>query len=168
MGILSEVAERADCAILLDINNVYVSSINHGFDPSLSARHAEEARRQFHLPDIAMGRALDRHHDTHRAARMGIYTLAPSSSLGGTHDDRTRRQHSALERIGDGTRHGAGNSRSPCEGGLMRFGRTAAEFSLHLLTDDDAILSPWSTRLHCRPPASEGLPECLRVRLTDA
>ncbi len=30
---LSEVAERADCGILLDVNNIYVSSINHGFDP---------------------------------------------------------------------------------------------------------------------------------------
>jgi uncharacterized protein (UPF0276 family) len=30
---LAEVAERADCAILLDVNNVFVSSVNHGFDP---------------------------------------------------------------------------------------------------------------------------------------
>lgn len=27
------VAEEADCLLLLDVNNVYVSSINHGFDP---------------------------------------------------------------------------------------------------------------------------------------
>jgi len=31
---LREVAERADCGILLDVNNVYVSAVNHGFDPS--------------------------------------------------------------------------------------------------------------------------------------
>lgn len=30
---ISAVAERADCGILLDVNNVYVSSVNHGFDP---------------------------------------------------------------------------------------------------------------------------------------
>ena len=30
---LSEVAERADCGILLDVNNIYVSSQNHDFDP---------------------------------------------------------------------------------------------------------------------------------------
>jgi uncharacterized protein (UPF0276 family) len=30
---LSEVVERADCGILLDVNNIYVSSKNHGFDP---------------------------------------------------------------------------------------------------------------------------------------
>jgi uncharacterized protein (UPF0276 family) len=29
---LAEVAERADCALLLDVNNVYVSAYNHGFD----------------------------------------------------------------------------------------------------------------------------------------
>jgi hypothetical protein len=30
---LGRLAEQADCAILLDVNNVYVSSKNHGFDP---------------------------------------------------------------------------------------------------------------------------------------
>ena len=29
---IAEVAERADCGILLDVNNVYVSAFNHGFD----------------------------------------------------------------------------------------------------------------------------------------
>jgi uncharacterized protein (UPF0276 family) len=32
---LSEVATRADCGILLDVNNVYVSAMNHGFDPAV-------------------------------------------------------------------------------------------------------------------------------------
>ncbi|AKU90826.1 DUF692 domain-containing protein [Vulgatibacter incomptus] len=31
---LTQIAERADCGILLDVNNVYVSSRNHGFDPA--------------------------------------------------------------------------------------------------------------------------------------
>ena len=30
---LNEVVERADCGILLDVNNIYVSSQNHTFDP---------------------------------------------------------------------------------------------------------------------------------------
>jgi uncharacterized protein len=30
---LSEVVEKADCGILLDVNNIYVSSQNHTFDP---------------------------------------------------------------------------------------------------------------------------------------
>ena len=29
---LATVAEEADCGILLDVNNVYVSAYNHGFD----------------------------------------------------------------------------------------------------------------------------------------
>jgi len=31
---LAAVAERADCGILLDVNNVYVSAANHGFSPA--------------------------------------------------------------------------------------------------------------------------------------
>src|SRR5271167_1760020 len=47
---LSEVARRADCAILLDINNIYVSSVNHGFDPLCYLRGVPKERvRQFHL-----------------------------------------------------------------------------------------------------------------------
>jgi hypothetical protein len=30
---LNEVVERADCGILLDVNNIYVSSVNHEFEP---------------------------------------------------------------------------------------------------------------------------------------
>ena len=30
---LARLAEDADCALLLDVNNVYVSAFNHGFDP---------------------------------------------------------------------------------------------------------------------------------------
>jgi uncharacterized protein (UPF0276 family) len=30
---LAEVLEKADCGLLLDVNNVYVNSINHNFDP---------------------------------------------------------------------------------------------------------------------------------------
>jgi uncharacterized protein (UPF0276 family) len=31
---LGAVAERADCGLLLDVNNVYVSAVNHGFSPT--------------------------------------------------------------------------------------------------------------------------------------
>jgi uncharacterized protein (UPF0276 family) len=47
---LREVAQRADCAVLLDINNIYVSSINHGFDPLAYLEAIPKDRvRQFHL-----------------------------------------------------------------------------------------------------------------------
>jgi uncharacterized protein (UPF0276 family) len=35
---LGRLAEEADCAILLDVNNVYVSAYNHGFDPQTYLR----------------------------------------------------------------------------------------------------------------------------------
>lgn len=47
---LRELAERADCLLLLDINNVYVSARNHGFDPLLYLRHLPARRvQQLHL-----------------------------------------------------------------------------------------------------------------------
>jgi uncharacterized protein (UPF0276 family) len=47
---LREIAVRADCLILLDINNIYVSSVNHEFDP-LTYLDAIPVDRvwQFHL-----------------------------------------------------------------------------------------------------------------------
>lgn len=47
---LREVAERADCLILLDINNIYVSAFNHNFDPQLYLQAMPTERiYQFHL-----------------------------------------------------------------------------------------------------------------------
>ena len=47
---LSAIAERADCLLLLDINNIYVSSHNHGFDPVEYLDGVPGERiRQFHL-----------------------------------------------------------------------------------------------------------------------
>jgi uncharacterized protein len=47
---LRELAQRADCLILLDINNIQVSAHNHGFDPLiyLDAMPADRIQ-QFHL-----------------------------------------------------------------------------------------------------------------------
>lgn len=47
---LREIAERADCLILLDINNIYVSAFNHNFD-AYEYLHAMPGNRiyQFHL-----------------------------------------------------------------------------------------------------------------------
>jgi uncharacterized protein (UPF0276 family) len=47
---LAAIAERADCLILLDINNVYVSAYNHGFDPHRYLEGIPPDRvQQFHL-----------------------------------------------------------------------------------------------------------------------
>jgi len=47
---LREVAERADCLLLLDVNNIYVSSINHGFSAQEFLNHLPVERvQQIHL-----------------------------------------------------------------------------------------------------------------------
>lgn len=47
---VSEVAERADCGILLDVNNIYVSSENHAFDPLTYVRSVPHERvGQIHI-----------------------------------------------------------------------------------------------------------------------
>ncbi len=47
---IAELARRADCELLLDVNNVYVSSVNHGFDARAFIDAMPAARvRQIHL-----------------------------------------------------------------------------------------------------------------------
>jgi len=47
---LAAVAEEADCGILLDCNNVYVSAFNHGFDPERYVRAIPHDRVvQYHV-----------------------------------------------------------------------------------------------------------------------
>lgn len=64
---LAEVAERADCLILLDINNVHVSAMNHGFSALDYLRGIPVSRvQQFHLAGYEQGEQLII--DTHDAA----------------------------------------------------------------------------------------------------
>jgi uncharacterized protein len=47
---LTALAEEADCLLLLDVNNIYVSSVNHGFDPLVFIDGVPVERvQQFHL-----------------------------------------------------------------------------------------------------------------------
>lgn len=64
---LSEISKRADCGILLDVNNIYVNSVNHGFNPLdfISGVPAERVA-QIHLAGHSnMGSYLIDTHDTH-------------------------------------------------------------------------------------------------------
>jgi hypothetical protein len=64
---LSEVARRADCLILLDVNNIYVSAFNHGFDPeAYLAGVPPERVQQIHL--AGHSNCGDTLIDTHDAA----------------------------------------------------------------------------------------------------
>jgi uncharacterized protein (UPF0276 family) len=84
---LSEVAHRADCGILLDVNNVYVSAVNHGFDPEkyLAAVPAERVweihlaghtDRGSHLLDTHSTRVCDEVWELYRFATRRIGAVA--------------------------------------------------------------------------------------------
>ena len=62
---LREVASRADCNILLDINNIYVSSVNHGFDAFTYLQAMPKSRvRQLRLAEhSALAVQLNGTHD---------------------------------------------------------------------------------------------------------
>jgi uncharacterized protein (UPF0276 family) len=76
---LANVAQRADCDILLDVNNIYVSARNHGFDPLEFVRAMPANNvREIHLA----GHAVKKHDDgeilidTHNArVSDGVWAL---------------------------------------------------------------------------------------------
>jgi uncharacterized protein (UPF0276 family) len=86
---LAEVARRADCGILLDVNNVYVSARNHGFDPhAYLAGVPAERVGQVHLAGHSdRGRyLLDTHDEEVPAAvwelhRETVRRIGPVSTL---------------------------------------------------------------------------------------
>ena len=84
---LARLAEEADCGLLLDVNNVYVSSFNHGFDPtSYVDAHPRRPRRA-----VPPGRPHQQGHAHHRhprrprdRPRCGSSTGAPAAAPGAT------------------------------------------------------------------------------------
>jgi uncharacterized protein len=75
----SEVAARADCNILLDINNIYVSSVNHAFDPVQYLQAMPKSRvRQFHLAGHSNmgGHLIDTHDHPIVAPVWDLYAQA--------------------------------------------------------------------------------------------
>jgi len=63
---LAQVAKRSGCGILLDLNNIYVNSFNHGFDPNVYLEAIpKECVGQFHLAGHTdMGKYLFDTHNT--------------------------------------------------------------------------------------------------------
>lgn len=61
---ITELLQRADCELLLDVNNVYVSAVNHGFDPETFINTLPAQRiRQIHLAghEVTDGGLIDTH-----------------------------------------------------------------------------------------------------------
>ncbi len=86
---LARLAEEADCGLLLDVNNVYVSAFNHGFDPVayLDALPGDRIV-QFHLAGHTRkdGYLLDTHSDhvideVWRLYRHALRRTGPVSTL---------------------------------------------------------------------------------------
>ena len=80
---LREVAARAGCGILLDVNNIYVSAVNHGFDPRRYIDSVPaDAVGEFHLAGHADRRVdgvdllIDTHDRPVKAAVWELYTHA--------------------------------------------------------------------------------------------
>jgi uncharacterized protein (UPF0276 family) len=76
---LAALSEEADCDLLLDVNNVYVSSINHDFDPrEFLLALPRERVRQLHLAGHADrgGYIIDTHDAPIAAPVWELYRLA--------------------------------------------------------------------------------------------
>jgi uncharacterized protein (UPF0276 family) len=76
---LAALAERADCALLLDVNNVFVSAHNHGFDARAFIEGIPLGRvAQFHLAGHSRQGALllDTHDHPVPDAVWALYRLA--------------------------------------------------------------------------------------------
>jgi uncharacterized protein (UPF0276 family) len=85
---MARLAEEADCGLLLDVNNVYVSAHNHGFDPAayldgvpfdrVAQMHvAGHTNLGTHIIDTHIGPVIDPVWDLARQA----YERAPGTSL---------------------------------------------------------------------------------------
>src|SRR5258707_11181451 len=86
---ISRMAEEANCGLLLDVNNVYVSSVNHDFDPEefiggvphervVQFHLAGHANRQTHLIDTHDSHVVDPVWKLYRLAHQltgGVSTL---------------------------------------------------------------------------------------------
>ena len=80
---LRETAARSGCGILLDVNNIHVSAVNHGFDArlyidSIPARDVEEIHLAGHVTKDIEGTALliDTHSRPVSDAVWGLYAHA--------------------------------------------------------------------------------------------
>ncbi|MBL8645956.1 MAG: DUF692 domain-containing protein [Sphingosinicella sp.] len=76
---LAAMCERTGCALLLDVNNVYVSSVNHGFDPAAYLDALPVSRvRQIHLAGHSRGQdmLIDTHDAPVCADVWALYQLA--------------------------------------------------------------------------------------------
>ena len=96
---LNEVVHAADCGILLDVNNIYVSSQNHGFDPF---EYVQQRRRQSCRADSyrrpLQVREVHSRHARSSGARPGVEHVRSRNRARRAHGNAAGmgRQHSFL------------------------------------------------------------------------
>lgn len=76
---MAEMCDRTGCELLLDVNNVFVSAVNHGFDPlSYISGIPVERVRQVHLAGHSQGNGLliDTHDQPVPAGVWSLYEAA--------------------------------------------------------------------------------------------
>lgn len=76
---LGQIAEDSDCGLVLDLNNIYVNALNHGFDPKEYIESVPADRVvQYHLAGHALelGIYLDSHDRPVSEDVWELYTLA--------------------------------------------------------------------------------------------
>jgi uncharacterized protein (UPF0276 family) len=76
---MSELVAQTACGLLLDVNNVFVSGTNHGFDPEVYIRHIpHHAVVQMHIagPTDCHTHLLDTHDQPVPAEVWKLYRLA--------------------------------------------------------------------------------------------
>ena len=87
---LREIARRAGCGLLLDVNNVFVSATNHDYDPDrYLAEFPLEAVGEIHLAgyaedsdDAGLPLLIDAHNSPVREAVWSLYAKAISAARG--------------------------------------------------------------------------------------
>tara|TARA_R110002096_G_scaffold434311_2_gene655462 strand:+ start:2064 stop:2936 length:873 start_codon:yes stop_codon:yes gene_type:complete len=85
---LANVASRADCGILLDVNNVYVNARNHGFDA------------RTYIDALPGGRIRELHLAGHRINRIGDHEILLDTHDGPVCEAVWRLYRYTIERIG--------------------------------------------------------------------
>ena len=94
----SALCARTGCGLLLDVNNVFVSATNHGFDPIAYLDGIPHDRvRQIHLAGHSQGGELliDTHDQPVPASVWDLYAHVAAAARPGRDDDRARRRYSA-------------------------------------------------------------------------
>ena len=152
---LSELTKRTGCWLLFDVNNVYVSAFNHGYDPyTFLAGIPADRVVQFHMAGHShMGTAHHRYARQCRLrGRVGPLCCRAEPVRRRVNDHRTRRQHPAARRDHarsrahplDRARGAAGvrlRAPAPLRAGMKDFARLQSEFQRAILGGDDAILA---------------------------